>query len=535
MRNECVPIKDIPHVTALYRDYLTNFQEVSSFYPHPPFSNFFATEAKSLKYPDDRRHRVADVLEVQNRKWGASTKTLENISRLRGGASALVTGQQVSIFGGPMFAFLKALTAVKHAAGATEQGVNTVPIFWLATEDHDLAEVSSATLYDKNLGLRKLTITPQVTEGAPVGAVKFENDIEKIVNEALELLGESEVAGVLRASYTPGSSFGDAFANLFSNLFAEFGVVILDASDVELHRIAAPIYVAAVEHAGEINSALMNRNKELENRGYHAQVKVTGSSTTLFALQDGVRTPVHRVNSHFSIGKEKFSAAELIAKVKANPELFSSNALMRPAVQDYLLPTLAYVGGPAEVAYFAQSAVVYQELLGRVTPILPRISATLVEPKIEQLLKKYRLTVAETFQGPEHLRQLIASRTLPTRLTSQFEAAESEIKKQLEAISSQLQQLDPTLVDAAKKSRSKILYQLSRLQSRAATAVARKNADIARQGEQISNALFPNKNLQEREIAGIVFLSRYGAALLQQIYDTAQTNCPDHQILYLEH
>jgi bacillithiol synthase len=206
---------------------------------------------------------------------------------------------------------------------------------------------------------------------------------------------------------------------------------------------------------------------------------------------------------------------------------------MRPAVQDYLLPTLAYVGGPAEVAYFAQSAVVYEQLLGRVTPIVPRISATLVEPKIARLLGKYRVSVAETFQGPEHLKQLLAKRSLPAGLDSAFDSARVDIETDLKGISGRLQDLDPTLVDAAKKSASKIMYQLSRLQQRAATAVVRKDTEIARHGEQIANALFPRKNLQEREIAGIDFLARHGTSLLRQIYDASQTNCPDHHVFYL--
>ncbi|MCU1311641.1 MAG: hypothetical protein JWO20_2766 [Candidatus Angelobacter sp.] len=533
MRAECLPISSIPHVSRLYQDYLNNFERVSSFYPHPPFSNFYAPEAKSLKYPGERRQRVADVLEKQNRNWGASAKTLVNIGRFREGSAALVTGQQVSLFGGPLFSLLKALTAVKHADAATAAGVETVPIFWLATEDHDLAEVSSTTLYDKGFGLRKLSVATQSVEGAPVGTVCFGAEIRPLVKEALELLGESEAADILRGSYAPGASFGEAFAKLFSRLFADFGVIVLDASDAELHRVAEPVYADAVRRAAEINSALLARGKELEHAGYHAQVKVSGSSTTLFMLQDGVRTPVQRVNSHFSIGKVKLSAAELIARVKAHPEEFSANALMRPAVQDYLLPTLAYVGGPAEVAYFAQSAVVYEQLLGRVTPILPRISATLVEPKIARLLSKYRVNVAETFQGPEHLKQLLAKRSLPAGLDSAFDSTRDDIETDLKGISTRLQQLDPTLVDAAKKSASKILYQLSRLQSRAATAVVRKDAEIGRHGEQIASALFPHKNLQEREIAGVEFLARHGTSLLRQIYDGAQINCPDHHVFYL--
>src|SRR4051812_5226652 len=180
MRPECLPISSIPHVSRLFQDYLNNFERVSSFYPRPPFSNIYASEAKSLNYPADRRQRVADVLEKQNRSWGASAKTLENIARLRQGAAAVVTGQQVSLFGGPLFSLLKALTAVKHAAAATAAGVEAVPIFWLATEDHDLAEVSSTTLYDKAFGLRKLAVSAQAIEGAPVGTVRFGEEIRPL-------------------------------------------------------------------------------------------------------------------------------------------------------------------------------------------------------------------------------------------------------------------------------------------------------------------------------------------------------------------
>jgi uncharacterized protein YllA (UPF0747 family) len=191
------------------------------------------------------------------------------------------------------------------------------------------------------------------------------------------------------------------------------------------------------------------------------------------------------------------------------------------------------VGGPAEVAYFAQSAVVYQELLGRVTPILPRISATLVEPNIERRLKKYRISIAETFQDPEHFKQLLAARSLPTKLISEFDNTRGELETRLRKLSQHLQQLDPTLADAAKKSVSKMMYQLTRLEGRAAAAEVRRNAEIARHAEQISNALFPHKNLQEREFAGIVFIAKYGTTLLQQIFERTELNCPDHQVLYL--
>src|SRR5262249_44518192 len=154
--------------------------------------------------------------------------------------------------------------------------------------------------------------------------------------------------------------------------------------DPELHRIAEPIYRAAIERAEELDDTLLARGKELESAGYHQQVKVTPSSSLLFALRDGARIPIHRrangKENRFTIGNEELSQHELQAQISSAPQNFSPNVLLRPVVQDYLLPTLTYTGGSAEVAYFAQGAVVYERLLGRVTPIVPRFSATIVEP-----------------------------------------------------------------------------------------------------------------------------------------------------------
>ena len=193
----------------------------------------------------------------------------------------------------------------------------------------------------------------------------------------------------LREAYRPGENFGSAFARLFSRLFAQWGVILLDASDPELHRIAAPIYSAAIERAAELDDALLARGRELEAAGYHQQVKVTPSSTLLFTLRQGARVPVHRRanggGAEFLVNDETISQAELLRRIASEPEQFSANVLLRPVVQDYLLPTLAYVGGAAEIAYFGQGAVVYKALLGRATPILPRFSATIVETKPQAL------------------------------------------------------------------------------------------------------------------------------------------------------
>jgi bacillithiol biosynthesis cysteine-adding enzyme BshC len=494
-------------------------------------------ETPGQRYDARRRAQVSDILERLNRSWGASEKTIANIARLRAGASAAVTGQQVGLFGGPVFSIYKALTAVKLADEATAAGVDTVPVFWLATNDHDLAEVNHTALPVLNAPLQTLTSASRGVEEAPVGTIHFSDEILALVQSAGEILGDSPVMGFLRESYRPGETLGSAFARLFARLFADWGVVLLDPCDPELQKIAVPIYTAAIERAAKVDEALLACGKELEAAGYHQQVKVTASSTLLFTMRDGARIPVHRrVNGNsmeFLVREEKISQAELLEQIAAAPENFTPNVLLRPILQDYLLPTLVYTGGAAEVAYFAQVAVVYQELLGHVTPILPRFSATLVEPKVQSLLGRYHLSLQDLFPGEEKLREKIAAEILPAELQEAFDQAGESLERCFASVRSALLNLDKTLAEAADNARSKIQHQLETLRGRAGRAELRQTELAARHAQQLSTALYPNKTLQEREIAGVYYLARHGTDLLHEIYACLHTDCHDHQVITL--
>lgn len=536
MKSECLPLSQIPHTTQLFIDFLSDYSRVQQFYPRPSFFHqWLEDEAPRIRHDSGRREQVSAILQRQNQSWDASSRTLENIDRLRRGAAAAVTGQQVGLFGGPLFSLYKALTAVKLADLASQSGVECVPVFWLATEDHDLAEVNQVSIPGPDGSIQRFVAATEALLDAPVGTVIFGEELQSLLQQAAHLLGDSEIVVALRDSYRPGQTFGGAFARLYTRLFAEWGVILLDASDPELHNVAAPLYRAAIERAAEIDDALLACGKDLESAGYHQQVKVTSSSALLFALHDGARVPVHRntAGSEFEIQGEKISQRELLARVDAAPEDFSPNVLLRPVVQDYLLPTLAYTGGSAEVAYFAQAAVVYEKLLGRVTPIVPRFAATLVEPKLKSLLDRYSLGLPDLFHGPEHLREQLAARTLPNELRSAFENAEASVKKSLAGVRASLERLDKTLVDAADNAEAKMHHQLESLRTKAARAELRQAEVLSRHAQLLSNALYPNKTLQEREIGGIYFLTRYGKELLRNLYDAIHADCLDHQVISL--
>lgn len=537
MKSQCLPFQQIPHTTRLFLDYLSHTASVRGMYPRSPiFSEWVKDESQRVVYDAIRRNKVSEILERQNRAWGASANTLANIERFKRGALAAVTGQQVGLFGGPLFSILKALTAVKLAEQATAAGVDCVPVFWLATEDHDLAEVNHVALAAEHGLPERFAVESHGVEDAPVGSVRFGPEIEAVVERAAGLLGDSEVATWLRQAYRPEETLGSAFALLFARLFADWGVILLDPSAKDFHDVAKPLFRAAIERAPELDEALLARGKALEAAGYHQQVKVTSASTLLFEVKNGARTVVRRrhngVNGgEFVVGEEQISRGELVNRIEAAPENFNPNALFRPVIQDYLLPTLVYTGGAAEVAYFAQSAVVYEKLLGRVTPILPRFSATLVEAKPERILTRYQLGVPDVLLGPERVRETIAARSLPPDLQTRFSEAYASVEHSMAALRESIGRLDSTLIDTAETARTSMSHQIDRLQARVARAEQQRNEVITRHADALSHALFPNKALQEREVAGVSFVARYGTALLANLYQAIHPDCHDHQVI----
>lgn len=535
MNSHCFPFREIPHSTRLFLDYLDHAASVHHFYPRSArFLEWAQDEGQRVKYPADRRLALADILERQNRSFGASAETMKKVSDFRSGALALVTGQQVGLFGGPAFSLYKALSTVKLADEAKKLGINCVPIFWLATEDHDLQEVNQVRLIAPDGQSERTTSSANGIQDAPVGSIRFGSEISEQVQHAQNLLGESEAAQLLAGSYRPGESFGSAFAKLFARLFARYGVILLDGSDPALDQIAAPIYGQVIERSYELNRTLLSRDQELQAGSYHQQVRITTATTPLFLFEKGARIPVHiAAKGKFEVGKRQFSQSELLQLAHSAPESFSPNVLLRPVVQDYLLPTLAYVGGAAEVAYFAQVGTVYETLLGRVTPILPRFSATLIEAKPQALLQKYALTFSDLFLGPEALREKIGLRLFDRDLQSSFESATASIKRTMKAVRESLERVDKTLIESANNAESKMMHQVETLRARAARAELRQSEVAERHARLLSNALYPEKTLQEREVSGISFIAKHGIELLDGLLGQIHPDCVDHQLITL--
>lgn len=534
MDQECLSFRDVPGTSRLFLDFLQGSPQTRSFYPTSTLSlDELAGHARSVNMPTERRQHVADVLLRQNRAWNASPEALKNIDKLRGGACAVVSGQQVGLFLGPAYTLYKVITIIRLARELTSRGVEAVPIFWLASEDHDLAEVNHAFFPDTSGELQRLQTSSEGCPGCPVGTVSLGSDAASLVDELQRLVGESETLDLIRSSYEPGKTFATAFAELMTKLFSRLGLILLEPSDKAFHEIGAPILRSAAENAADLTRELLSRSRELEEVGYHAQVKVTQSSTLLFFLKDGKRLPIHHKNGGFSANGKQWTRDELSRHIESKPELFTANVLLRSVLQDYLLPSAAYIAGPAEIAYFAQAQVVYERLLGRTTPVWPRFSTTLIEARLASWMRKYGLRLRDVLQPRQDFVAALAQRTIPADIKDDFDRSREQLERLLAPLLHALNKLDPTVESAGEVAARKMRHQLQRLESRAARTHLRREQVLDRHASMLSSLLFPEKELQERHLAGIYFLAKFGTEFIDRLVEDYRPECHDHQVIAL--
>jgi len=371
--------------------------------------------------------------------------------------------------------------------------------------------------------------------GSEVGAVVLGAEVERVLDEASELLGYAPVCDLLRECYAPAATLAGAFARLMARLFAGQGLIVMDAAGREFHALGAKTLGLAIERADELEAALLARTTELEAAGYHAQVLVKAGASLLFLVDEetGARLALRRVGQDWKAGSKTHTSADLLGILAEAPERLSPNALLRPVFQDTILPTAAYVGGPAEIAYFAQSAVLYERLLGRVTPVLPRFSATLIEPAIATVMAKHEVTLEDAFEAKtaDALAQRLGARAMPIEGKRKLAAAGNAMDAELTALTEYLGAMDASLGRSATVSASKMRYQMNRLRRMAATFEVQKEASLKKHAEALMLALFPDGHPQERVVGGVWFLGRCGEGLIDRLVVEAGEMCLGHSVV----
>jgi bacillithiol biosynthesis cysteine-adding enzyme BshC len=523
MRSICIPHTELPGTSSLFGDYLYRFDRVSGFYAHDPHDpDSIRRAGLAVNVADDRRQRLANALRRLNGE-NASVDVLELPDTV-----AVVAGQQVGLFSGPAFSIYKALTAAKLARQLSESGLRAVPVFWLATEDHDLAEADHAWVFDKEHRPVRLRAGSSAPAGTPVGRIGIESlPLEELRSALGGFLFGDEVIALVEDAYRPGRTFGEAFRVFLSRLLAGYGLVFIDPLDPEFRDLAAPLLHEALERAPELSGRLAERGEELARRGYHAQVLFEPQTSLFFRLENGRRLHLRRNGDDYYDGLRRVPRQELAA----DPAALSPSALLRPVMQDFLLPTAAYVGGPAEIAYLAQSQVLYQSLLARMPLAVPRSGFTLLDERSRMLMEKYNATFADCFHGEAALRQKIAARLVPDSLDIAFEQTASEVRSLFDRLQGELAGFDPTLGAALSKSREKVLYQIGKNRRKAAREALRREGRVSAGVAHLSGLVYPEHHLQERLYSILPFLAKHGFDLIDTLYENIYRGCPDHILL----
>jgi bacillithiol synthase len=512
----CLRHTEIPGTSKLFADLLYDYARVARFYGHDPSQvDSYEAAFRAIEYPESRRAAMHAALAAQN----APSELLTRFAAP--GTGVVVTGQQVGLFGGPAYTIYKALTAARLAADLTTRGIPTVPVFWMATEDHDFDEVRTAWTFGADKApLRLESTTPFHGHQKPAGTYDAGAPLAGLRASLAGFEYGAAVADMAESAYAEGATLGCGFKHLLLQLLGSIGMLVLDPLDPAIRKIGAPLLAEAAKSAPKLKAGLLARSQELAAAGYHAQVLVEEKTSLFFTLDSGHRTTL------------RIKDAECAALAE-NAEAISPNALLRPVWQDFLLPTIAYVGGPGELAYFAQSSVLYQALLGRMPVVVPRACFTLLSARAEKVLARFHLKLADVLVKKEVVEQRIARQLVPESLATEFDKTAAGTAQLLEDLAAQLQSFDPTLAAAMNKSRAKVTYQVEKLRAKTARETLRRNERAAQDAAYLRDAIAPEGHLQERLYSILPFIAEQGPELVDRLYASLDPLCLQHKVVVL--
>ena len=530
----------LPFFSDLAKDYVTNFSGSSlrKFFPLPPSLEGLESFLSDRTLEQEKRDGIADLINAQATAYGGLTPEVSSaIERLRSPKTyAVVTGQQVTLFGGPLYTIFKIGTAIAVAEKLKElyPEYDFVPVFWLETEDHDLEEATSVAVMNKSNELTHIRYTPEgldAIEGwkkqvgpTPFDATSLESSLALLAGSLTPTEFTTKLLADLQECYSPGKTFAEAFAGWLYKLFGSDGLLVLDANNTQAKALGRKLFLKELESSPKLSEKVVLQTVQLEEH-YHAQVKPR--AINMFLIEDGERHAImekerksSEPRSYFLKGSKKtFSHDEMIAMLDQDPERFSPNVLLRPLFQDTILPTVAYIGGPGEIAYFAQFKAAYEWAQLPMPVIYPRATATIVEEKIQKSLEKNGITVSELLAGGNLVIEQLMNNLADEKLAQLFEQLEKEVDEKLEALRSTIEGVDKSLDQSLTTLKGKVLTPIRDFSGKVQSADKRRHQVVRDQLSKALAALLPDGELQERVLSPIYFLNKYGPEFLSGVMD----------------
>ncbi|HET7747038.1 MAG TPA: bacillithiol biosynthesis cysteine-adding enzyme BshC [Vicinamibacteria bacterium] len=525
--------------SALFRDYLAGAPSAAGFYEGGRWDldaiDRAADAAVRLERP---RAALAAALVRQQEARGAPAAADRARALQDPRSTAVVTGQQAGLFGGALYVLYKALGAIRVAAELERRrGAPVVPVFWVASDDHDFAEVRSATVLDEGGGIRTFRYAPSVEpSGVPASRIVLDGTVVPLVEElrvALpERLHRDDAAELVAQCYRPGETLAGAFARLLSSLFPS--LVVLDPSDPELKRLAAPVMERELREGSPTSRLAAAVGERLRASGYHQQVPVRPGFLNLFLFVDEQRRALATTNGSVEVRGtgRRLKLEEALRSLASDPGSWSPGVLLRPLAQDLLLPTAAYVGGPAEVAYHAEIAPSYGHFGIPRPVVLPRPSVTVVEPAQARAMEAESLTLPDLQADPEALLSKWARDAYP-EVESGFAAARGALAREMDRLEETLATLDPTLRAAADAARGRALHQIGSLHEKATRALKKRDQTRADRLRRTRDALLPGGAFQERGLGLVHLVARHGRAVVDDLLESIDPFARGHQVIHL--
>lgn len=539
-----IDFSEIPKSNNLFLDFINEFELVKNYYKinFRDESLYKSHFEKIVGRDNPNKEKLFEIINSQYSNFHPSEKTSSNINALKKpNTIAVFTGQQLGIYGGPLYTIYKIFTVIKLCDYLNEMfsEFNFIPLFWMAGDDHDFEEISYINLINKENELQKIIyndgIDPFENRGN-VGNLKFTKEIMEFSNSIKDALRETEFSNDLfnltEKILNENISIKDSFFQLLFKIFDETGLVIFNPQDAEVKKLLIPIFKKELLDYKEHTKDLLITSAELDEN-YHAQVKI--KPINLFLQDETGRHLIEPVDDEYRLkGKRKrITQEEILNHLEEKPEDFSANVLLRPICEDYLFPTGFYIAGPGEISYYAQAIPLYKHFNLQHPIIYPRASATILESNIAKILVKYNLSTHDFFIGSEKLKSNLINSFSQNNLVEEFDKVELSLKDIFKSLTDYLGSVDNNLVNVANSSNDKMLHQLNILKDKAAKAFENKYDASFRQISKAQNSIYPNDNLQERELSIVSFLNKYGFDFFDWLYNELDIHDFKHQILEL--
>lgn len=536
----------VPGASGIARAFMEHYESVGTLYGgrFDQEEGLLARLAWLDKQEMNRADRksLVEVLRTYNGRFNNGEAVTASLDALeRPGTVVVAGGQQSGLFTGPLLVIYKAVTIIAAAREASAKlNRETVPVFWIAGEDHDWDEADHTYVLNRTGEISKLRLSPGERPRNSVSNIKVNGgEWEDAIRQLDEALQDSEfkpgIMEMVRTCLEQADSLSEAFAAMMGRLMGRYGLVLLDSADPALRKLETPMFRRLIEAGDGLEAAYAASAEDIRLAGYEPQADVNPGSANLFLIHEGERLLLYKEDGMFRDrkGRVSLSRSELIDLLEEHPERFSNNVLTRPLMQDYVLPVLGTVLGPGEIAYWAITRTAFDTLGMAMPPIVPRMSFTLVEGTVNKHMGKFGLSLDDAFGRLKDKRDEWLAEQDGLGLERKFEETKAAFEALYDPLIAEIGSMQAGLLKLGASNKEKIVEQIAFLQKKTADMLRQQNEAGLRQWERIGLSLLPLNKPQERIYNVMYYINRYGESWLEELLQAEPVFNGEHRVLYM--